>query len=90
LTYDQFCLDRRTVDAVVRNFEVIGEAARHIPPRVEARHLQVPWHQMRTMRNELIHNYPGVDTAIVWDAVQTDLPPLVTLLAVLEDEVDAG
>jgi uncharacterized protein with HEPN domain len=46
---------------------------------------------MRTMRNELIHNYPGVDTAIVWDAVQTDLPPLVTLLrAVLEDEVDAG
>lgn len=87
LTYEQFCLDRRTVDAVVRNFEVIGEAARHIPPEVEARHPQVPWHQMRSMRNELIHDYPGVELAIVWDAVQTDLPPLVPVLqALLESE----
>ena len=87
LTYEQLCLDRRTVDAVVRNFEVIGEAARHIPPEVEARQPQVPWHQMRSMRNELIHDYPGVELAIVWDAVQTDLPPLVPLLqAVLDTE----
>jgi uncharacterized protein with HEPN domain len=44
LTYDEFRLDRRTVDAAIRNFQVIGEAARHVPPEVEARYPQVPWH----------------------------------------------
>jgi uncharacterized protein with HEPN domain len=87
LTYAEFSLDRRTVDAVIRNFQVIGEAARHVPPEVEGRHPQVPWHQMRAMRNELLHVYFGVDLTIVWDTIHHHLPPLVPLLqAVLEAE----
>lgn len=65
----------------------MGEAARHVPPEVEARNPQVPWHQMGAMRNELVHGYFGVNLPIVWDAIHNDLPPLAPLLqAVLERE----
>ena len=91
LSYDEFSQDQRTVDAVIRNFEVMGEAARHVPSEVEAHHHQVPWHQMRAIRNELVHGYFGVNLAVVWDAIHSDLPPLVPLLqAVLEAEDSVG
>lgn len=51
LSFDEFCADDKVVDAVVRNLEVIGEAARHIPPEIESRHPGVPWGEMRGMRN---------------------------------------
>ena len=72
---------------MIRNFEIMGEAARHVPPEVEAHHPQVPWHQMRAMRNELVHGYFGVNLAIAWDAIHNDLAPIVPLLvAVLRQE----
>ena len=80
LAYEEFCLDQRTVDAVIRNFEIMGEAARHVPQEIESTYPDVPWHQSRAMRNELIHGYFGVNLAIVWDTIQHDLPPLVPLL----------
>ena len=80
ISYEEFCRDRRTVDAVTRNFEIIGEAARYVPPEIEDHYPQVPWRQSRAMRNELIHAYFGVDLAIIWDSIQQDLPPLVPLL----------
>ncbi len=72
-----FGTDRRTIDAVIRNIEIIGEAARHIPVEVQSRYSQVPWSQMQGMRHVLIHNYFGVRTDIVWRTVQADLPVLV-------------
>ena len=87
MSYEEFCLDQRTIDAVIRNFEVIGEAARYVPPEIDSQYPQVPWRQSRAMRNELIHAYFGVDLAIIWDSIQQDLPPLVSLLQqVLEQE----
>lgn len=87
LTYDQFQLDRKTVDAVERNFILIGEAARHVPDEVTGRYPAVPWRNMRDMRNVVVHGYWGVDLERVWDAIQQDLPPLVPLLRqVLEHE----
>jgi len=87
LTFDQFQLDRRTVDAVERNFILIGEAARHVPDEVTGRYLAVPWRNMRDMRNVVVHGYWGVDLERVWDAIQQDLPTLVPLLRqVLEQE----
>jgi len=80
MTYDAFLVDRRTIDAVVRNLEVIGEAARHIPPDVRDRFPDVAWADMSDMRNVLIHQYFGVDLPIVWKTVQSDLPPLAPLL----------
>ena len=87
MTIDSFTADRRTVDAVVRNIEIIGEAARHVPDEVRARYPAVPWQAMNDMRNVVIHNYPTVDLPTVWDVISNRLPPLVTILReVLERE----
>lgn len=90
MNFEDFCEDSRTFDAVVRNLEVIGEAARYISPDLEAKYPQIPWHSMRAMRNILIHEYFGVDMAIIWQTATENLPPVVPLLhAILEDEDDA-
>jgi len=72
--------DPKTLDAILRNLVVIGEAVRHIPDEITMRFTDVPWDRMRAMRNFLIHEYPSVDPNIVWDTTQIDLPPLVPLL----------
>lgn len=80
MSFGAFSQDTKTVDAVIRNLEVIGEAARHIPPDFEARHPEIPWSRMRGMRNVLAHEYFGVDLSILWQTVTQNLPPLVPLL----------
>ena len=73
---DSFLNDRRTSDAVVRNLEILGEAARNIPEEIVSRYPEVPWKKARDMRNVLIHAYFGVDLPSVWQTIQEDLPPL--------------
>jgi len=73
---DAFLKDRRTSDAIVRNLEIIGEAARNVPEDVASRHPGVPWKKAREMRNVLAHAYFGVDLPTVWRTIQEDLPPL--------------
>jgi len=68
------------VDAVLRNLTVIGEAARHVPDEVVATHPDLPWSEMRDMRNIVVHEYFGVDPAIIWRTIREDLPPLVPQL----------
>jgi uncharacterized protein with HEPN domain len=86
MTYDQFAHDRKTIDAVVRNFIIIGEAANNIPDELIQIHPDIPWREMRDMRNIIVHEYFGVDNLIVWDSLQKDLPPLLTnLKKMLED-----
>jgi uncharacterized protein with HEPN domain len=80
MSFPAFVDDERTVDAVVRNVEIIGEASRHIPPDIEQRYTDVPWSRMRAIRNVLVHNYPGVSKSILWQTVHEDLPPLVPML----------
>ena len=72
-----FAQDQRTVDAVIRNLEIIGEAARHIPPEVKEKFPELPWEEMRAMRNMLIHEYFGVDLWIIWQTIQQDVPSLI-------------
>lgn len=76
MTFDAFATDQRTIDAVIRNFEVMGEAARHIDEQVGATAPGVPWNDIRDMRNILIHAYFGVDVATLWKTIVDDLPPL--------------
>jgi uncharacterized protein with HEPN domain len=80
LTYERFVKDKKTVDAVVRNLEIIGEAAKHIPERVRKKYPSVPWRDMAGMRDRLIHWYFGVNLDVVWKTVKERLPivkPLV-------------
>jgi uncharacterized protein with HEPN domain len=77
LSYEEFAADRRTVDAVVRNLEVIGEASRHVPEEVRALFPEVPWMDMADMRNVLIHEYFGVDLHILWRTASVDLPAIL-------------
>lgn len=76
-SFDEFREDRKTVDAVIRNLEVIGEAAGHIPSPFADRYPDVPWADMRDMRNLLIHEYFGVDVPILWKTIREDLPRLI-------------
>jgi uncharacterized protein with HEPN domain len=80
LDFGAFCADRKTVDAVERNLEIIGEAAVRMPDEIRAQWPDVPWQQMRDMRNLLAHEYFGVDLSILWQTLQEDLPALYPLL----------
>jgi uncharacterized protein with HEPN domain len=74
--FDAFREDSRTIDAVLRNLEVVGEAARHLPADVTEKHPEIPWQRMRGMRNVLAHEYFGVDLRMIWQTIQQDLPSL--------------
>lgn len=77
MTDQQFANDDRTVDAVIRNFQVIGEATRHIPDDVRRANADVPWRLMEGMRHVLVHDYESVKVDTIWKTVVEDLPPLV-------------
>jgi uncharacterized protein with HEPN domain len=68
--------DRKTLFAVAKALENIGEAVKQIPTAVRRKHPDVPWKDMAGMRDVLVHDYVGVDAAIVWKTVREDLPPL--------------
>jgi uncharacterized protein with HEPN domain len=83
-----FCADEKTIDAVLRNLEIIGEAAANISVEIQSRHADLPWHRMRGLRNLIAHEYFGVDLNIIWQTVQEDLPPLRPRLQALLTEDD--
>jgi uncharacterized protein with HEPN domain len=86
MTERDFIADDRTVDAVVRNLEIVGEAAKKVPPHVTERHPEIPWSRMSEMRNILVHEYHSVDPAIIFDSARHDMPPLVGPLRALLNE----
>ena len=76
MSYDAFRADGRTQDAVVRNLEVIGEAARTLPDEVKADASNVEWRKLVGLRNLLIHEYFGISLPIIWDIITTKLDNL--------------
>ncbi|WP_297505127.1 DUF86 domain-containing protein [Thermococcus sp.] len=75
-TFETFINDKKTVDAVLRNLEIIGEAARNIPDEVRERYPSVPWRRIVGLRNVVIHHYFGVDLSVVWVIVSSQLEEL--------------
>lgn len=80
LQYDDFMRDIKTQDAVVRNLEILGEAAKGVSMGLRKRYDSLPWSSVAGMRDRLIHGYFGVNLDIVWDVVKNDLPPMVEVL----------
>lgn len=80
MTFEKFMADEKTVDAVIRNITVIGEAARQVPEEIQVSHPDIPWMEMRGIRNVIVHEYFGVSRDILWRTVQEDLPRLVLSL----------
>jgi uncharacterized protein with HEPN domain len=83
MTYETFASDRKTVNAVIRSLEVLGEATKRIPASFRQTHPDIPWSKMAGMRDVLIHDYMGVDLKTVWKVVKERLPELNSLLATL-------
>ncbi|MBI2860095.1 MAG: DUF86 domain-containing protein [Chloroflexi bacterium] len=75
-----FKRDRKTILAVIRCIEVMGEAANKVPMFIKQEHPEVPWKALVEMRNRMIHEYFGVDTEILWQTVKEDIPPLKPLI----------
>jgi uncharacterized protein with HEPN domain len=80
LSFEEFCQDRRTIKATLYGLAVIGEVAASLLPEIATLHPQIPWKQMRGMRNITVHEYFKVDLAIIWETIQSDLPNLYIAL----------
>jgi uncharacterized protein with HEPN domain len=79
-SFDEFTEDRKTIDAVIRNFEIIGEAANRLPENFKDDHSNIDWNRIRGFRNRIVHDYFGIDYSIVWEIKESFLPDLIITL----------
>jgi uncharacterized protein with HEPN domain len=76
LSSEAFSKDQKTIDAVVRNFEIIGEAANRLPDDFKESHSDVEWNKVVGLRHRIVHEYFGIDIQIIWQILRKDLPSL--------------
>ena len=78
VSFREFSSDIKTVDAVIRNFEIVGEASNLIPESIKEKYPEIDWHRIRGCRNRIVHDYFGVDLQIVWKIISDQIPNLIT------------
>lgn len=88
MDFEMFLGDDKTISAVERKLEIIGEAAKNIPETIRQEYPQVPWKQMAGMRDKLTHAYFGVDYTLVWDTVKDLIPPLQPIIAQILENME--
>lgn len=77
MTFEQFKTDEKTLDAVVRNLEIIGEAVKHLPQGIRKGYPEVEWRKIASLCDLAIHEYFGLDEDILWDIIQNKIPQLL-------------
>ena len=80
MSYEEFLADEKTLFAVVRALEIVGEATKRIPQGVRDLAPEIPWRSMAGIRDKLIHDYMSVHVDVVWNTVTDDLPPLLPMI----------
>lgn len=91
LDLQHFKFDYKTVDAVIRNFEIIGEASKNLPATIKDKYTNVPWEEMYRLRNRITHEYFGIDYEIIWDIAIKELPyNYKDVCEILETEKTSG
>jgi len=80
MNFETFSADHKTIDAVVRNLSIIGEASNNLSEKIKSVNTDIPWSEIIGMRNKIIHEYFGVDEEILWKTVQEDIPEFKKLL----------
>ena len=89
MDFDTFSKDEKTIFAVIRALEVLGEAVKRIPDEIRERYAQIPWRAMAGMRDKLIHGYNQVNLVLVWETVKTHIPSVKpTFQEILEDHLN--
>lgn len=86
LDYDSFISDEKTVDAVIRNFEIIGEAANRIDLDFRKLHPEIEWQRIRGFRNRIVHEYFGIDYEIVWEVISIYLDEIIVWIRTIVDK----
>lgn len=82
----EFRSDQKTIDAVIRNVIVLGEAVKKVPDSIIHEHPEVPWHKMQGLRNLIVHEYFSIDLSMLWETIRNDLPPLLPHLRQIESD----
>jgi uncharacterized protein with HEPN domain len=86
-SFEEFSRDTRTVYAVVRSLEILGEATKNLPDSLKEKYPEVPWKSMAGFRDKVVHNYFGVDLEVVWETAVEDVPILKFLITRILDEM---
>ena len=87
MNFEQLKADKKTLNAIIRSIEVIGEATKNIPTLIRKRHPSIPWKKMAGMRDKLIHEYFGVDIEILWRVIQEDIPSIKPVIKQMLEEL---
>lgn len=85
--FDLFQDDEKTSSAVIRKFEIIGEAAKNIPDFIKENYPCIAWKDMAGMRDRLIHGYFGIDYFIVWDTIESDVPKIISIVTQILNDI---
>ena len=87
--YESFVQDRKTYSAVIREFEIIGEATKHLSDELLEKHNEIAWRDLKDFRNLLTHEYFGIDFEIIWNVIHQDLPALKMVIDNITKEIDS-